>query len=119
MTPDQAELLKLAEESIGAAKLLLDNDYQGFAASRAYYAMFSAAEALLLSKGLSFSKHSAVKRHSESSSSKAAWSLPNCTASFSPPKPTAMPVTMAVRDVFRGNRPKPTLRTRRNSCAPS
>lgn len=44
MTPDQAKLLKMAEESIGAAKLLLDNDYQGFAASRAYYAMFSAAE---------------------------------------------------------------------------
>lgn len=60
MTPDQAKLLKMAEESIGAAKLLLDNDYQGFAASRAYYAMFSAAEALLLSKELSFSKHSAV-----------------------------------------------------------
>ena len=31
-----------------------------FAASRAYYAMFYAAEALLQSRGLAFSKHSAV-----------------------------------------------------------
>jgi uncharacterized protein (UPF0332 family) len=31
-----------------------------FAVSRAYYAMFYAAEAALLGKGLSFSKHSAV-----------------------------------------------------------
>jgi len=39
---------------------LLKDDYVDFAASRAYYAMFYAIEALLLSKGLAFSKHSAV-----------------------------------------------------------
>ena len=40
--------------------LLLNDDYVDFAASRAYYAMFYAIEALLLSRDLSFSKHSAV-----------------------------------------------------------
>jgi len=40
--------------------LLQKNDYFDFAASRAYYTMFYAAEALLLDKGLHFSKHSAV-----------------------------------------------------------
>ena len=48
MTPDEAELLRMAEDSLRAARLLLQNDYPGFAASRAYYAMFAAAEALLL-----------------------------------------------------------------------
>lgn len=60
MTPDQSELLRLADDSIAAAKLLLQNGYAAFASSRVYYAMFMAAEALLLSKDLSFSKHSAV-----------------------------------------------------------
>lgn len=35
-------------------------DYADFAASRAYYAAFYAASALLLSEGLEMSKHSAV-----------------------------------------------------------
>jgi uncharacterized protein (UPF0332 family) len=39
--------------------LLADGDYDS-AVSRAYYAMFYVAEALLLSKGLAYSKHSAV-----------------------------------------------------------
>ena len=60
MTTDQAELLQLAEEGIAAAKLLLGSDHPACASSRAYYAMFSVAQALLLSKDLSFSKHSAV-----------------------------------------------------------
>ena len=60
MTTDQAELLQLAEEGIAAAKLLLGSDHPAFASSRAYYAMFSVAQALLLSKDFSFSKHSAV-----------------------------------------------------------
>ena len=37
-----------------------DNEQYSFAASRAYYTMFYAAQALLLEDGLSFSKHSAV-----------------------------------------------------------
>ncbi len=60
MTPDQAKLLNMAEDSLRAARLLLDNDFPGFAASRAYYAMFTVAQAFLLGKELSFSKHSAV-----------------------------------------------------------
>jgi uncharacterized protein (UPF0332 family) len=42
-----------------ASLLLADGDYES-AVSRAYYAMFHAAEALLASKGHSFSSHSAV-----------------------------------------------------------
>ena len=60
MTGDQETMLRLSEESLEAAKLLLERGYPAFASSRAYYAMFGAAEALLLSKELSFSKHSAV-----------------------------------------------------------
>ncbi len=50
----------MAEDSLRAARLLLENDHPGFAASRAYYAMFAIAQALLLIKDLSFSRHSAV-----------------------------------------------------------
>lgn len=60
MIPEQQGLLQRARESLDAAKLLLQNGYAGFAASRAYYAMLYAVQALLLEKGLSFSKHSAV-----------------------------------------------------------
>lgn len=37
-----------------------DNGYYGFAAARAYYAMFYVAEAFLLGEELAFSKHGAV-----------------------------------------------------------
>jgi uncharacterized protein (UPF0332 family) len=60
MTEDQRELLEEARESISAAKLLLTGGYPGYAASRAYYAMFYIAEAFLEGEGLAFSKHSAV-----------------------------------------------------------
>lgn len=60
MTEAQAQLLALARESIEAAKYLLEGEYPGFAASRAYYAMFYAAEALLEGEGLAFSSHGAV-----------------------------------------------------------
>jgi len=53
-------ILEKARESIDAAKLLAEQGYLDFAASRAYYGMFYAAEALLLHKDLSFSSHSAV-----------------------------------------------------------
>ncbi len=49
-----------AEQSIQAAKDLAAKDYHDFAASRAYYAAFYAATALLLSEGVEMSKHSAV-----------------------------------------------------------
>ena len=60
MTDDQLELLLKAQESISAAKLLTDNVFSGYAASRAYFAMFYIAEAFLEGEGMSFSKHSAV-----------------------------------------------------------
>lgn len=60
MTADQRELFDKARESVAAARLLLDGGHADFAASRASFAMFYAAEALLEGRGLSFSKHSAV-----------------------------------------------------------
>ena len=60
MTDDQRELLEQARDSVSAARLLLEGGYPGFAASRAYYAMFYIAEAFLESEGRSFSRHAAV-----------------------------------------------------------
>jgi len=53
-------LLDKADESLSAAKLLLDQGYAPFAASRAYYAMFYSAHSLLLDIGQSYSQHSQV-----------------------------------------------------------
>ncbi|MEW6308097.1 MAG: HEPN domain-containing protein [Bacillota bacterium] len=58
--PEVFDLLKKSERSLAAAERLLTDDFPDFAAGRAYYAMFYAVEALLLSRALSFSKHSAV-----------------------------------------------------------
>ena len=60
MSPDERELLVAAQDSLDAAKLLLREGYPGFAASRAYYAMFYVAQTFLERAGMSFSKHSAV-----------------------------------------------------------
>ena len=60
MTPEQSALLQKAQSSIDAAKLLVSEAFFDFAISRAYYAMFYVAEALLLEDALNFSKHSAV-----------------------------------------------------------
>ena len=60
MIEEIRDLLGKSAQSRDAALLLLQDDYVDFAASRAYYAMFYAIEALLLSKDLCFSKHSAV-----------------------------------------------------------
>ena len=60
MTSEQSALLHKARESIRAASVLHNDGLYGFAAARAYYAMFYVAQALLLAKKLSFSKHSAV-----------------------------------------------------------
>jgi uncharacterized protein (UPF0332 family) len=60
MMPEQEDLLLQARDSIAAAKILQTGGHHGFAASRAYYAMFYIAEAFLLGKGLAFSKHSGV-----------------------------------------------------------
>jgi len=60
MTREQKDLLLKAEDSLKAARLLAKRGLHDFAVSRAYYTMFYVAEALLLTEGLSFSKHSAV-----------------------------------------------------------
>ena len=60
MNQEQQNLFLQAQNSLEAAKLLYSNGYFGFAASRAYYAMFYVTEAFLIGKGLSFSKHSSV-----------------------------------------------------------
>lgn len=60
MREEVKSLLEKAAKSHKAAEKLLDLGYPSFAVSRGYYSMFYAAEALLLSKELAFSKHSAV-----------------------------------------------------------
>jgi uncharacterized protein (UPF0332 family) len=53
-------LIQKAKESLDAARGLLRDGYPDFAASRAYYAMFYVAEALLAVQGQSYRKHSAT-----------------------------------------------------------
>lgn len=60
MREEIAALLQKAEESIRAAELLLKEGLFAIAVSRAYYAMFYVAEALLLKEGVELSKHGAV-----------------------------------------------------------
>jgi len=57
---DISELLAKAKESMNAAKSLYENKFYDFSVGRSYYAMFYVTEAVLLTKNLSFSKHSAV-----------------------------------------------------------
>ena len=62
-TPYEREVaahLGRAEQSIEAAKKLMDGGYYDFAASRAYYGAFYAATAALLHEGLESSEHSGV-----------------------------------------------------------
>lgn len=54
------KLLDKCEQSIAASEHLLHDGYTEFAASRAYYAMFYADEALLSEKGRRFRKHAGV-----------------------------------------------------------
>lgn len=53
-------LLDKARRSLANARRSLEAGDADFAVSRAYYAMFYAAEAALLSRGRVFSRHSAV-----------------------------------------------------------
>ena len=53
-------MLEKAKESLSAAEILSEEELYDFSASRSYYAMFYTAEALLLTKGLSFSSHQGV-----------------------------------------------------------
>lgn len=63
MEPEIERLMEMARSSLTLAHNIFDmeqDEYYGFAASRAYYAMFYATEAALLSKGLSYSRHTGV-----------------------------------------------------------
>ena len=51
MKEQTRKLLDKSAHAIRAARLLLENDETDFAAGRAYYAMFYAAEALLCEEG--------------------------------------------------------------------
>ncbi len=61
MKTETRKLLDKASHALHAAELLLRGGETDFAAGRAYYAMFYTAQALLLEKGLRFSKHTAVR----------------------------------------------------------
>jgi uncharacterized protein (UPF0332 family) len=60
MMNDTRKLIDKAARAITAAEVLLRENQADFAAGRAYYAMFYAAEALLGEKGLHFRKHAGV-----------------------------------------------------------
>lgn len=60
MSAEVEALLQKARDSLQAAELLSREGFHAFAASRAYYGMLYAAQAVLLHEGLSFSSHSAV-----------------------------------------------------------
>lgn len=53
-------LLKKADRYIKSAKLLLENEDTGSSVSRSYYAMFYAAQAILLTKNIRASSHKGI-----------------------------------------------------------
>jgi len=53
-------LIKKAQKSLEASEELLKKGFYDFAAARAYYTMFYCAEAILLTKNISVSKHSTL-----------------------------------------------------------
>ena len=60
MTPRIDALAAKGRRSLEAARRLESDGHHDFAVSRAYCAMFYLAEALLLTRDLEFSRHSAV-----------------------------------------------------------
>ena len=60
MTPEQSALINKARRNVKLARIISDQGFHEVALSRAYYAMFYVAVALLDQEGLSFSSHSAV-----------------------------------------------------------
>ena len=72
MTEDQRGLLLEASDSINAARLLLQNMYPGYAAARAYFAMFYVAEAFLEGEGLHSANTPPSSQPSGSTSQRAA-----------------------------------------------
>ena len=55
--------LERARESLRAAEIMFENDILTFSMNRVYYAMLYAVQALLVSRGVSFSKHGQVKSY--------------------------------------------------------
>ncbi len=60
MSAEVHNLLGRCRENIRACEHLIDQGFYAIAASRAYYAIFYAAEALLINEGFQFSSHGAV-----------------------------------------------------------
>lgn len=60
ISPEIKTLLDRADESHEAAKVLIDGGFANFSAAQTYYTMFYLVEAVLFSKGLRYSSHSAV-----------------------------------------------------------
>jgi len=60
LTEKIAKLIARAQENVSSAQLLAKEGYYDASVSRSYYAMFYAAEALLLTRRLKFSSHKAV-----------------------------------------------------------
>ncbi len=61
MTQEVKGLLMKAEHALEVAEELIKRNYPADAASKVYYAMFYAAQALLKSEGIDVTKHSAVE----------------------------------------------------------
>lgn len=60
ISPQAQVLVKRAEESHQAARVLLEQGFPNFSAAQSYYTMFYLTEALLYAKDMQFSSHSAV-----------------------------------------------------------
>ena len=60
ISPEIQILLERADESHKAAKILIDGGLARFSVAQSYYTMFYLVEAMLYSKGLRFSSHSAL-----------------------------------------------------------
>ena len=61
MTEEVKKLLEKADHALEVAEELLKNGYPSDSASKIYYSMFYAAQALLKSEGIDVTKHSAVE----------------------------------------------------------
>jgi len=55
--------LERSRESLRAAEIMFENSMLTFSMNRVYYAMLYAVQALLVSRGVSFSKHGQVKSY--------------------------------------------------------
>lgn len=61
MTEEVKKLIEKAEHALEVAEKLMQDEYPSDAASKIYYSMFYAAQAVLKSEGIDVVKHSAVE----------------------------------------------------------